>query len=74
MGTNTDLRPDKPRTQVRKPCLDLAARPPLSQRNRAVPVEADDIDLPMSLPIVAIGKFDLLDIVVLICLVRSKHQ
>jgi hypothetical protein len=30
--------------------------------------------LPMSLPIVAIGKFDLLDIVVLICLVRSKHQ
>jgi hypothetical protein len=44
MGANTGLHPDQTRRQVREPCFDLAARPPLPQHDGAAPVEADDME------------------------------
>jgi hypothetical protein len=38
------LHPDQTRRHVREPCFDLAARPPLLPHDRAVPVEADDME------------------------------
>ena len=43
MGANAGLHPDQARRHVRKSCLDLAARPPLPQHDRATLVEADDM-------------------------------
>src|SRR5215469_13455055 len=43
MGTDTGLHADRACRHVGQPCLHLAARPLLPQRDGATPIEADDV-------------------------------